>query len=67
MGSNLKEESLTRAARSVTSLAAMTETFDKQTGVPGVPTAHHTRSQKEDVLRVVSILQAEEVLLVKPG
>ena len=35
MGSNLKEKSLTRAARSVTCLAAMTETFDRQTGLHG--------------------------------
>lgn len=67
MGANLKEEALTRAARSVTALASMRETFDKESGVPGSTTAHSTRSNEDDIRRVVSVLQSEEVLVVKAG
>ena len=42
MGGNLKEEALTTAARSVTALASIRETFDKESGVPGSTTAHST-------------------------
>ena len=42
MGANRKEEALTRAARSVTALASIRETFDKESGVPSSTTAHST-------------------------
>lgn len=67
MGANLKEEAMTRAARSVTALESIRETFDKESGVPVGTNAHSTRSNEDDIRRVVSILQAEEVLLVKAG
>lgn len=67
MGANLKEEALTRAARSVTALASMRETFDKESGVPVSTTAHSTRSNEDDIRRVVSLLQSEKVLVVKAG
>lgn len=67
MGANLKEEALTRAAQSVTALASIRETFDKESGVPGSTTTHSTRSNEDDIRRVVSVLQSEEVLVVKAG
>ena len=62
IGANLKEEALTRAARSVTALASMRETFDNESGVPVSSTAHSTRSNEDDIQRVVSLLQSEKVL-----
>ena len=64
MGANLKEEALTRAARSVTALDYMKETFDKKSGVS---IGHSTRSNEDDICRVVSVLQSDEVLAVKAG
>lgn len=67
MGPNLKPDALTRAARSVTTLSSMRTNFDKQSGVPGVPAAHHTRPIKDDVEKVVRVLQTREVFVEKPG
>ena len=67
MGANLKEEALTRAARSVTLLKAMRDACDKETGVPVGTTAHSTRSAEEDIHRVVSIMQSKQVFAVKAG
>ena len=66
MGSNLTEQSLKRAARSVTVLSEMRENFDKQSGVPVSTTAHATRPDDNDVLRVSSVLVKSEILSVKP-
>ena len=67
MGANLKEEAMMRAARSVTALESMREAFDKESGVPVGTTAHSTRSNADDIRRVVSVLQSEKVLAVKAG
>lgn len=66
MGSNLTEQSLKHAARSVTVLSEMRENFDKQSGVPVSTTAHATRPDDNDVLRVSSVLVKSEILSVKP-
>ena len=66
MGSNMTEESIHRAARSVTALSEMCENFDKQSGVPVSTTAHSTRLDDHDVLRVSSVLVTNEILSVKP-
>ena len=66
MGSNMTEESIHRAARSVTALSEMRENFDKQSGVPVSTTAHSTRPDDNDVLRVSSVLVKNEILSVKP-
>ena len=66
MGSNMTEESIHRAARSVTALSEMRENFDKQSGVPVSTTAHTTRPDDNDVLRVSSVLVKNEILSVKP-
>lgn len=56
MGANLKEEALTRAARSVTLLRTITSTFDKESSIPAATTAHSTCSAEDDIQRVVSVL-----------
>ena len=67
MGANLKEEAMTRAAQSVTALESMREIFNKESGVPVGTTSHSTRANDCDIRRVVSVLQSEEVLVVKAG
>ena len=67
MGANLTEESVTRAARSVTGLNTLVGRFDKQTGVPVVTSAHSEKSDETDVSRVVSVLQAADVMSICPG
>ena len=44
----------------------MRENFDKQSGVPVSTTAHTTRPDDNDVLRVSSVLVKNEILSVKP-
>ena len=53
MGSNLTEASLQRAARSVSILHAICQTFDVESGVPYGTNAHSTRSDTQDVAKVV--------------
>ena len=66
MGSNLTESALQRAARSVTSLQQVCETFDAQTGVPWRTTAHSTRCDKDDIRKVVRTV-LDNKLLVEVG
>lgn len=66
MGANLKEEALTRAARSVTLLRTITSTFDKESSIPAATTAHSTRSAEDDIQRVVSVLMKKQVFKVQP-
>lgn len=67
MGANLTEESLSRAARSVTGLHALVERFDHQSGVPVGTSAHSVKSDESDVERVVSVLHTVDVFSVQPG
>jgi len=65
MGANLKAEVLTRAARSVTALASMRHSTRNQVSqVAQLPIAH---DQMRMTFIVVSVLQSEEVLVVKAG
>ena len=67
MGANLTEESVRRAARSVTGLNTLVERFDNQTGVPVVTSAHSEKSDETDISRVVAVLQAADVMSIRPG
>ena len=67
MGSNLTEASLQRAARSVSTLHTICQTFDKQSGVPYGTVAHSTRPDKVDVLKVVATVIQNQLLVPVPG
>ena len=67
MGSNLTESALQRAARSVTTLHQICETFDVQSGVPCTMTAHSTRSDKDDVKKVVNTVVKNKLLVEMGG
>ena len=62
MGSNLTETALQRAARSVTSLCHICERFDAQSGVPCRTIAHSTRSDNDDIKKVVGIVLQNKLL-----
>lgn len=62
MGSNLTESALQRAARSVTTLHHICKTFDTQSGVPCRTTAHSTRSDNDDVKKVVKAVLKNKLL-----
>ena len=67
MGANLTDESMHRAARAVTTLHQARSNFDKHSGVPMTTSAHATRPDNNDVLRVASVVCKEESLEVKQG
>ena len=56
MGANVSEAAITRAARSVTALQEISNTFDKETGVPVMRSAHSTLDDTKDVNTVVSVI-----------
>ena len=60
MGSNLTESALQRAAPSVTRLHQICERFDIQSDVPCETTVHSTRSDKEDVKKVISVVPGRD-------
>ena len=62
MGANFTEMVSTRAVRSVTSLAHMSERFDSQFDIHPEATAHTTKCDKTDVISVVKVLQERDIL-----
>ena len=66
MGSNLTESAIQRAARSVTCLKQICDSFDSKSGVPYRTTAHSTRCDKTDVKKVVRTV-LDNKLLTKVG
>ena len=54
MGSNLTEKSLQRAVRYVSPLHAICRRFDAETNVPTITIAHSTKSDLQDIGKVVS-------------
>ena len=67
MGSNLTEEALQRAARSVTALQAICQSFDNLSGVPFGTSAHTTRSGAADMAKVALTVIDRKLLTVIPG
>ena len=63
-GANLTDESMQRAARSATTLHQAQSNFDKQSVGTS---AHSTRPDDTDVLRVTSVVCREDLLEVKEG
>ena len=56
MGSNITEESLQRAARSVSTLQAICKKFDHESSVPIGTQAHSTKSDVQDVAKVIAVV-----------
>ena len=64
VGSNLTEQSLRRAARSVTALIKIRDAFDTESKVPVPTSAHSCKDDYNDVTRVVEVLLKDGVLTV---
>lgn len=67
MGSNLTEQSLRRAARSVTALSKIRDAFDTESKVPVPTSAHSCKDDYNDVTKVVEVLLKNGVLTVQKG
>lgn len=67
MGSNLTKASLQRAARSVSTLHTICEAYDSQSGVPHGTTAHSTRPDAVDVVKVVNTVLKNTIIQPTPG
>ena len=67
MGPNLTEAALQRAARSVSTLQAICEKFDKTTALPHHSTAHSTRSDIEDIKKVTDVVLERNLLKPTAG
>ena len=67
MGANFTEQSSTRAARCVTTLASIAETFNHQTGIHPESTAHTTASNHDHVLSVAQVVRSCDILSVRSG
>ena len=67
MGSNLTESSLQHAVRSVATLEAICQKFDKESCVPYGTSAHSTISDDNDVRKVISILLTQKILIPTNG
>lgn len=64
MGPNLTEKSLQRAARSVSALDDICQKFDVELNVPCITTAHHTRSDLEDVKKTIAVVLQHKILAI---
>ena len=67
MGPNLTEKALQRAARSVSTLQAICEQYDKESVVPTITTAHSTPSIAVDISKVVRAVLLNDLLHIIPG
>lgn len=67
LGANLTEATVTRAARSVSTLYDIAYSFDKVTEVPITQSAHSTLDDAGDVKQVVSVVTKAKVFDVKKG
>ena len=67
MGANLTEKALQRAARSVSTLHSVCKQFDRESSVPVTTSAHSTRTDKNDVQKVMKAVQDNDLLTVTSG
>ena len=62
MGSNLTDDSLQRAARSVSTLNSISERFNKESNVPYATSAHSTRPDITDIRKTVAIVLQHKLI-----
>ncbi len=67
MGGNMTDDALKRSARSVSTLQALCHKFDKCSGVPFGTHSHSTRSDVQDVGKVMRTVIDRKLLEVIPG
>ena len=67
MGSNFSQKAITNVAHSVTYMEVVTNRLDQQCGIHVESSAHSTRSDINDVKKVVSTVMREKLWDVKKG
>ena len=67
LGANLTEATVTRAARSVSTIYDIAYSFDNETEVPVTQSAHSTLDDNREVKQVVSVVAKANVFVVKKG
>ncbi len=65
MGANFTETASTRAARSVTTICHLVESFDSQLGIHPESSAHSRKSDEKDIKSIVTALQNQKILEVQ--
>ncbi len=65
MGANFTETASTRAARSVTTISHLVESFDSQLGIHPESSAHSRKSDEKDIKSIVTALQNQKILEVQ--
>lgn len=63
MGPNLTEKALQRAVRCVSPLHAICKKFDAATHVPTTTSAHSSKSDAQDIAKVVSVVLKQKLLV----
>ena len=66
MGANMTDKSITRAARSVSTLQRIREEYDLQSDVPTPTSKHSTKDDQHDVHTVSSVLTTNKILDIIP-
>lgn len=67
MGANFTEKATTRVARSMTAIDSLSTQFDEQIGLHPEASAHSTKTDKDDINKVVKVVLSEKLLQVIPG
>ena len=67
MGANMTGSAINRLARSVTTLCHIRDKFDSESNVPVPTSTYSTKSDQEDVDKVVSVLLKNKILTITPG
>ena len=67
MGANMTASAIKRSARSVTTLCHIRDKFDSESNVPVPTSSHSTKSDQEDVDKVVSVLLKNKTLTITSG
>ena len=67
MDANLTEAAVRQAGQSVSMIGDISENFDKCTGLPFISSVHSTRSDDEDVMKIVNVVRGNDLLTVRPG
>ena len=64
MGTNFSQESTTTIARSIITLGGIAARFDSQSSLPYESSSHTSRSDSNDLKRVVKVVQQCKILKV---
>ena len=67
MGTKLTDAAIWQPRQSVSMIGDIIENFDQCTGLPYIGSVHSTRSNDEDVMKIVNVVRGNDLLTVRPG